>query len=86
MESLSLRHITVSKKAGIDSDVQEGYVSKAMIDSVSKDGKFDFVCVSGPPKQVEAVAGAKGLGGWTQGSMGGILAQLGYTKDNVRKF
>lgn len=77
---------TVSKKTGTDSDVQEGYVSKAMIDSVSNDGKFDFVCVSGPPKQVEAVAGAKGLGGWTQGSMGGVLAQLGYTKDNVRKF
>lgn len=77
---------TVSKKSGADSDVQEGYVNKAMIDGVSKDGKFDFVCVSGPPKQVEAVAGAKGLAGWTQGSMGGVLAELGYTKDNVRKF
>ncbi|VDC04246.1 unnamed protein product [Peniophora sp. CBMAI 1063] len=41
-----------------------------------------FVC--GPPGQVAAIAGKKD--GMKQGSVGGILKELGYTEDQVYKF
>lgn len=78
---------TVSKKSGADADVETGYVTKQMIDKVwPGKSQGQKVLVSGPPAMIEAVAGAKGMNGWTQGSMGGILQQLGYTKDDVHKF
>lgn len=68
---------------------QKGYITvdllaKAMPDP--KDEKAVKVLVSGPPPMTAAIAGAKGGFGWTQGSMGGILKELGYTKEQVHKF
>lgn len=78
---------TVSKKSSSDDDVQTGYVTKEMISKLwpgKQQGQK--VLVSGPPAMVEAVAGAKGGFGWTQGSVGGILKELGYGKEDVHKF
>lgn len=66
-----------------------GYVTKELLVKAMPDPKGEKavkVLVSGPPPMTEAVAGAKGGFGWTQGSMGGILKELGYTKEQVHKF
>lgn len=78
---------TVSKKTSGDGDIEQGYVTKQMISKVWPGKQAgQKVLVSGPPAMTEAVAGAKGMAGWTQGSVGGILQELGYTKDDVHKF
>lgn len=84
------RIFTVTKRSS-DSDgtVEQGYVTKQTLAKVVPNklsGSSHKVLVSGPPPMVEAVAGAKGGFGWTQGSIGGILAELGYTKEEVHKF
>jgi len=78
---------TVSKKTSTADDVETGYVTKQMISKVwSGKTAGQKVLVSGPPAMIEAVSGAKGMAGWTQGSVGGILKDLGYTKEDVHKF
>jgi cytochrome-b5 reductase len=64
--------------------VNEELLSKAMPHKMNE--RNVKVLVSGPPAMVESVAGAKGGFGWTQGSLGGILSELGYTKEDVHKF
>lgn len=79
---------TVSKvNSGSEGNLNKGYVTKALIGKVWP-GKEpgQKVLVSGPPAMVEAVAGAKGMAGWTQGSIGGILKELGYSGNDVHKF
>lgn len=79
---------TVSKTSSeADGTLEKGYVTKAMIGKVWP-GKQpgQKVLVSGPPAMIEAVAGSKGMAGWTQGSVGGILKELGYTTEEVHKF
>ena len=75
---------TVSKN-GKDEGLFEGYVTKEMVQKATG-SKADKVLVSGPPAMTEAIAGAKGGFGWTQGSIGGILKELGYENDQVHKF
>lgn len=75
---------TVSKN-GKSEGLYEGYVTKEMVQKASAT-KADKVLVSGPPAMTEAIAGAKGGFGWTQGSVGGILKELGYNKEQVHKF
>lgn len=75
---------TVSK-IGSATDLHQGYVTKELVQKASPT-KSDKVLVSGPPAMTEAIAGAKGGFGWTQGSLGGILKDLGYDKDQVHKF
>src|SRR5271154_2395376 len=62
---------TVSKPGEVkDERVQSGYVSKAMLLKAMPDRtkeKSIKVLVSGPPAMTEAIAGAKGGFGWTQG-------------------
>jgi len=68
---------------------EQGYVTKQMLQKVmpNKLGEKNVkILVSGPPAMVDSVAGAKGGFGWTQGSLGGILSELGYTKEEVHKF
>lgn len=72
-----------------DAKVRVGYVTKEMLmDAMpNREGeKAVKVLVSGPPPMTESVAGAKGGFGWTQGSVGGILKEMGYTKEDVHKF
>lgn len=78
----------VSKDAE-GSGMRSGYVTKELLAEVipPKEGEGKVkVLVSGPPAMTAAVAGGKGGFGWTQGSMGGILKELGYTKEEVHKF
>lgn len=79
---------TVSKVSGeSDGSLNKGYVTKALIGKVWPGKEAgQKVLVSGPPAMVEAVAGAKGMAGWTQGSIGGIMKELGYTGNDVHKF
>ena len=83
---------TVSKASpeqGADGNVGVGYVTAALLEEVlARKGAAEKVkvLVSGPPAMTEAVAGAKGGFGWTQGSLGGILKELGFEKDDVHKF
>jgi cytochrome-b5 reductase len=68
---------------------QKGYVNKELLSKAmphKMNERNVKVLVSGPPPMVESVAGAKGGFGWTQGSLGGILSELGYTKEDVHKF
>jgi len=81
---------TVSKvDGGSPGSYEQGYVTKEMLKKVmpNKLGERSVkVLVSGPPAMIESVAGAKGGFGWTQGNLGGILMELGYTKAEVHKF
>lgn len=65
---------------------QTGYISKEFLQSnlpgPSKDSKV-FVC--GPPGLYKAVSGTK-VSPTDQGEVSGVLAELGYTKENVFKF
>ena len=66
-----------------------GYITKQILEGMvagAKEGDKAKVLVSGPPPMTAAVAGPKGGFGWTQGSIGGILKELGYSKDQVFKF
>ena len=68
---------------------EKGYITKEMLKKAMPDKSSERnvkVLVSGPPAMTESIAGAKGGFGWTQGSIGGILAQLGYKKEEVHKF
>lgn len=68
---------------------EKGHVSKAMLSKVMPNKVSERnvkVLVSGPPPMVESIAGAKGMAGWTQGSIGGILKELGYKSEDVHKF
>lgn len=66
----------------------EGYVTPELITKhlpkPEQAGKAKiFVC--GPPPQVEAISGGKGPKG-SQGELKGLLAQMGYTPEQVYKF
>lgn len=77
---------TTSENEGL---YQQGYVTKDMLTKVIPNKLAERnvkVLVSGPPAMIESIAGAKGMGGWTQGSVGGILQELGYKSDDVHKF
>ena len=79
---------TVSKPS-TDGPFHKGYVTKQILEGVMADAKGGDkikVLVSGPPPMTAAIAGAKGGFGWTQGSIGGILKELGYSSDQVFKF
>lgn len=78
------KQYTVSKNGRADG-LHQGYVTKDLVEKASTT-RADKVLVSGPPAMIEAIAGAKGGFGWTQGSLGGILKELGYTKEQVHKF
>ncbi|KIX06253.1 uncharacterized protein Z518_04228 [Rhinocladiella mackenziei CBS 650.93] len=84
------RVYTISKTtAENEGPYEKGYVTKEMLSRVmphKMNERNVKVLVSGPPAMIESVAGAKGGFGWTQGNLGGILGELGYTKDEVHKF
>ncbi|KAH0844098.1 hypothetical protein AYO21_02147 [Fonsecaea monophora] len=84
------RTYTISKTTPENEGLyHQGYVNKTVLSQVmphKMNERNVKVLVSGPPAMIEAVAGAKGGFGWTQGSLGGILGELGYTKEEVHKF
>lgn len=72
-----------------DKSLEKGYVtkeilSKALPTNLEHDDVKVLVC--GPPAMLNAIAGAKGGVGWTQGKVGGILKDLGLTEKQVHKF
>ncbi|KAF4551886.1 Oxidoreductase NAD-binding domain-containing protein 3 [Elsinoe fawcettii] len=72
-----------------ESKVHKGRVTRAIIEQAlpaKSEWSKSKVLVCGPPPYIEAVAGQKGGFGWTQGSIGGILKDLGLEKDQVQKF
>ena len=81
---------TVSKTTSAGEGMfHQGYITKDMLKKImpSKMNERNVkVLVSGPPPMTESIAGAKGGFGWTQGSLGGILKELGYNSDEVHKF
>jgi cytochrome-b5 reductase len=79
----------VGKGEGEENGLKQGFVTKELLGEVMPNPEGEKkvkVLVSGPPAMTAAVAGKKGGFGWTQGGMGGILAELGYTKEQVHKF
>ena len=78
---------TVKTKSSADPELEQGYVTKQMIRKIWPGKQAgQKVLVSGPPAMTENIAGAKGFFGWTQGSVGGVLQELGYTKEDIHKF
>ena len=73
----------------VDGNFHRGYITKQTLEDVmvdAKEGDKVKVLVSGPPPMTTAIAGSKGGFGWTQGSVGGILKELGYSQEQVFKF
>lgn len=83
------RVYTVKTASSQGGEVETGYITKEMLAKVMPHRMSEAntkVLVSGPPAMVESIAGAKGGMGWTQGSVGGILKELGYKEADVHKF
>ena len=76
--------IFITKDGGNGSE--KGYVTREMIGKLWEKKNGQTVLLSGPPAMIEAIGGGKGMAGWTQGSIGGVLKDLGYTKEDVHKF
>ena len=82
-------YVVTKEDSGSEGLCQTGYITKALLEKAMPEPKGEKavkVLGSGPPAMTAAIAGAKGGFGWTQGSMGGILKELGYTKEQVFKF
>ena len=63
-----------------------GFVSKDLIASkLPAPSKDAMVFVCGPPPMMAAISGNKAPD-WTQGMVGGVLKDLGYTEEMVFKF
>jgi len=63
-----------------------GFVSKEMVSQQIPPPNSDvLVLFCGPPPMLSAVAGPKAKD-WSQGEVGGVLKDLGYTSDMVYKF
>jgi len=72
-----------------DKNLEKGYVTKEILSkalSAKLEDEDVKVLVCGPPAMLNAIAGAKGGLGWTQGKVGGILKDLGLTEKQVHKF
>lgn len=65
----------------------KGYINKELLKTVLPEAKTDnikvFVC--GPPGLMKAISGPK-VSPQDQGELTGVLAELGYSKDQVYKF
>jgi cytochrome-b5 reductase len=88
-DRFSRTYVVSKTTSGNEGQYQTGYVTKSILSQAMPhklQERSVKVLVSGPPAMTESVAGAKGGFGWTQGSLGGILSELGYTKDEVHKF
>jgi cytochrome-b5 reductase len=69
--------------------LEQGYVTKEVLSKAlptKLENEDVQVLVCGPPAMLDAIAGAKGGMGWTQGKVGGILKDLGLTEKQVHKF
>ena len=62
-----------------------GYVNKSMIAAKMPPPGCGKVLVCGPPPMMEAVCGKKGPKN-TQGELGGMLKEMGYSAEDVHKF
>lgn len=83
------RTYVVNETKSNDRSLEKGYVTKEILGralpaKLEKDDVKVLVC--GPPAMLNAIAGAKGGMGWTQGKVGGILKDLGLTEKQVHKF
>ncbi|KAG9732637.1 ferredoxin reductase-like protein, partial [Aureobasidium melanogenum] len=79
----------VNDSKASDKSLEKGYVTKEILSKAlpaQLDGDDVKVLVCGPPAMLDAIAGAKGGRGWTQGRLGGILKDLGLTEKQVHKF
>lgn len=79
----------INDTKSIDQSLEHGYVTKEIL-SKALPAKLENgdvkVLVCGPPAMLNAIAGAKGGMGWTQGKVGGILKDLGLNEKQVHKF
>jgi cytochrome-b5 reductase len=78
----------VNDTKSTDKSLEKGYVTKAILGKAlppKLENENVKVLVCGPPAMLDAIAGAKGGMGWTQGKVGGILKDLGLTEKQVHK-
>lgn len=77
---------SVTPGKGADANVSLGRVSPQLLSKLMPAPSADsMVFVCGPPPMMEAVSGSKAKD-YSQGEVGGMLAGLGYKKDQVFKF
>ena len=77
---------TVSNPTTANSPFPKGYITKELLKAhiPSPNEQNVKVLFCGPPAMEEAIAGSKGFFG-TQGGVGGILKEMGYSSDQVFK-
>ncbi|KAJ1814718.1 hypothetical protein LPJ75_002650, partial [Coemansia sp. RSA 2598] len=80
-------HYIVDKASSSNWKGDVGYVTKELVQkympAAGSEGVLVGVC--GPPPMMSVVSGSKGFG-FSQGKLGGILKELGYTSQQVFKF
>ena len=71
----------------MDSAYPKGYVTKALLEKTIPDAKTEGLKIlfCGPPAMESAIAGQRGLFPWSQGSVGGVLKEMGYSQEQVTK-
>lgn len=69
-----------------NSEYEQGYITKELLKKHVPSAQTPGVkvCISGPPGLEKAMTGQSGFFGG--GSHGGILKELGYSKDQVHRF
>ena len=70
-----------------DSGFPKGYITKALLEKTIPSAKTEGVKVlfCGPPAMENAIAGPRGLLPGSQGPVGGVLKEMGYSQDQVVK-
>lgn len=79
----------VTKPSTFSTGVKTGHITQQILEQAlpaRQEWSKSKVLVCGPPPMVDAVAGAKGGFGWTQGSIGGLLKDIGLESSQVQKF
>lgn len=82
------RAVYTVSKPGADSRFARGYVTKELLEAHiprPEEGEGVKVLFCGPPGMERAIVGEKGWLG-SQGVLGGVLKEMGYSKEQVFKF
>lgn len=70
-----------------DSGYPKGYITKALLEKTIPSAKTEGlkILLCGPPAMETAIAGGRGLFPWSQGPVGGVLKEMGYSQEQVIK-
>ncbi|KAF2157321.1 cytochrome-b5 reductase [Myriangium duriaei CBS 260.36] len=88
-DRFKVNYVVSETSSSNDGTFYKGRITRQIIEQAMparRDWNNTKVLICGPPPMIAAVAGAKGGFGWTQGSLGGMLREIGLDSKQVQKF